>query len=164
MAKRAQLARIFRHRHFQIFRMIGAGRQMFEHAAIIALTAGAMADLTPNDFADVRPVVNAVGPFEDLPRMAGRARGYVFVFWFIRCDFGYGVSSIMSVLIKRIDCKKLLRPIRQYGKADHNQDEPNDMTRHGVPVPLRFLLPRIFLLALPYVVLSSEKLSGLIHY
>ena len=45
----------------------------------------------------------------------------------------------MSVLIKRTDGKKLFCAIRQHGEANHNQDEPNDMARHGVPVPLRFL-------------------------
>jgi hypothetical protein len=52
----------------------------------------------------------------------------------------------MSVLIKRTDGKKLFCSIRQHGEADHDQDEPNDMARHGVPVPLRFLsTPNVFI-------------------
>src|SRR3989304_4292841 len=70
MAKRAQLACIFRHRHFQIFRMIGTCRHMFECAANIALATGAMADLTSHDLADIGSVMNAVGPFRELRRMA----------------------------------------------------------------------------------------------
>src|ERR1017187_2101238 len=70
MAKRAQLPCVGWYHHFQIFRMIRTRRRIFEHAASIATTAGAMADLTPNDLADIRPVVDAVGPFCDLRRMA----------------------------------------------------------------------------------------------
>ena len=70
MAKCAQLPRVGRHHHFQIFRMIRTGRRIFERTASIATTTGAMADLTSNDLADIRPVVDAVGPFCDLRRMA----------------------------------------------------------------------------------------------
>ena len=70
MAKCAQLPRVGRHHHFQIFRMIRTRRRIFEHAASIATTAGAVADLTSNDLADIRPVVDAVGPFRELRRMA----------------------------------------------------------------------------------------------
>ena len=38
--------------------------------ANIALAAGAMADLTPHDLADIGSVMNAVGPFRELRRMA----------------------------------------------------------------------------------------------
>ena len=55
----------------------------------------------------------------------------------------------MSVLIKRIDGKKLFCPIRQHSEADHYQDEPNDMARHGVPVPLRFLSTSNFFIGRP---------------
>ena len=70
MAKRAQLPCIFRHDHFQIFRMLRTRRHMFERAANIALSAGAMADLTPDNLADIGSVVDAVGPFRELRRMA----------------------------------------------------------------------------------------------
>ena len=70
MAKRAQLPCIFRHDHFQIFRMIRTGRYMFELTANIAFAAGAMADLASDDLADIGSVVDAVGPFRELRRMA----------------------------------------------------------------------------------------------
>ena len=55
----------------------------------------------------------------------------------------------MPVLIKRIDGKELFCAISQHGEADHDQDEPNDMVRHGAPVPLRFLSTPNFFIGLP---------------
>ena len=70
MAEGAKLSRVCRDDHFDLGRVIGAGRRNLEHAAHVALSGGAMADLAFDDLSDVGAVVHPFGPFGDLLRVA----------------------------------------------------------------------------------------------
>src|ERR1700690_2585000 len=120
--------------------MVRPRRRIHKHAAIIAPAGGAMTDFAFDDLSDVSAVVNPCGPIRELLRMARLAIGGALELRFVGGDLGYRVSSIVSVFVKRIGGKKSFCSICHHTEDHHQDDESNDVSRHGFPASQRYLL------------------------
>src|SRR5471030_230874 len=94
MAERAQLLRVGRHHHFQIFRMIRTGRRRHISGLNVSPSSRPMADLAFYDLTHINAVVDAIGPFSDLLGMARDAICVAFVSRLLGGDLGYQFSPI----------------------------------------------------------------------
>ena len=112
MTQCTKLTRVCWNYHFHIFWMIRTGRRILEWAANIAFSAGPMTDFAFDDLANVGSVMDPVGPFCDLYRVARRAICGALIFRLIGRDIGYGISAIVAILIERIDSEKLFCTVR----------------------------------------------------
>jgi len=100
VAEGAELPCVGRHDHLEAGRVIGPGRRRFEHAAILTLAGGAVADLAFDDFSDVHAVVDALEPVGDLLRMARRAIPDALVFGLVGGDLRNRIAAIVAVLVE----------------------------------------------------------------
>lgn len=110
MAERAQLSRVGRNDHLSISRMFPTGRRRYIQVFSVPLSGRPVADLTFYDLADINAVVDAIGPFCDLLRMARGAIGRTFVVWFLGRNLDDRFPSVVAVLVKRFSSKKFLAP------------------------------------------------------
>jgi hypothetical protein len=133
MTESAKLSRIGGNDHLHVLRVIRAGGRRPEHIANIARATGTVADLALDDLAEVGAVVDTGGPYCELLRMARRAVRRAFVLRFVGSYLRNRASSIVPVLVKRIDGEEFLRSIRKYNETDQYEDKSNDVSRHGVP-------------------------------
>ena len=158
MAERAQLSRVGRHDHLQIFRMIRTGRRRHIPSLSISPSRRTVADFTFYDLADINAVVDAVGPFCDLLRMARGAISRAFVFRFLAGDLDDRFSPVVAIFIKRIGSEKPLAPYATTPKATIAAG----VERYVAAWRSRFFAfqSASFSIGSPCIVLSSGKASA----
>ena len=164
MAKRAKLSRIGRNDQLEILRVIRAGSRNLERAEDVALAAGAVTHLASNDFSYVGAVVHAIGPFRDLLGVARRAISHAFEFRFVRGDLRYRVTPVMTEFVERIDGEKSLRTISRHDADQDNQDQSENMSRHGGPVSWGYpVIIKIRVRVIDIAALPEYRRPGLRH-
>jgi hypothetical protein len=144
MAERAQLSRVGRDDHFSIVRMFPTGRRRHIQVFSVSVCGRSVAGLTFYDLADINAVVDAIGPFCDLLRMARGAIGRAFVVWFLGRNLDHRFPSVVAVFVKRISSKKIFGSICQHAEDHNEKQQSNDMLRHRLPAFSYLLSPKLF--------------------